>query len=65
MSVREYDLENERPIPLGRVAERKSGPEIEVAATEITPADGHPLAAFRRFRMDVELVEPHDEEVIR
>jgi hypothetical protein len=62
VSVREYDLENERPIPLGRAAER-SDSEAEAAAVEITPADGHPLAAFRRFRMDVVLVEPRDEEM--
>jgi hypothetical protein len=66
VSVRDhdYDLENERPIPLGRAAER-SDSEAAVAATQITPADGHPLAAFRRFRMDVVLVEPHDEETNR
>ncbi len=75
--MRDYDLENERPIPLGRAAERRSDPASAPAAsremaaassretTEITPADGHPLAAFRRFRMDVVLVEPHDEETNR
>ncbi len=63
--MRDYDLENERPIPLGRAAERKPDPGTEVGATEITPAAGHPLAAFRRFRMDVVLVEPHDEETNR
>ena len=75
--MREYDLENERPIPLGRAAERRSDPAsppvesggMEAAsrreAAEIMPAGGHPLAAFRRFRMDVVLVEPHDEEINR
>ncbi len=63
--MRDYDLENERPIPLGRAAERKRDQETEVETAEIMPADGHPLAAFRRFRMDVVLVEPRDEEVIR
>jgi hypothetical protein len=73
----DYDLQDERPIPLRRAAERgpdPASPPVERGETaaasrreaaEIMPADGHPLAAFRRFRMDVVLVEPHDEEVSR
>jgi hypothetical protein len=75
MSVRERDLMDERPIPLGRGAEREPvadprpagvavGADHGVRATaDVTSADfaalaGHPLAAFRRFRMEAEVVEP-------
>jgi hypothetical protein len=75
MSVRERDVLDERPIPLGRSAEREPVADprpagvaavvdhSEQAADDVTSADvlsldGHPLAAFRGFRMDVEVVEP-------
>jgi hypothetical protein len=81
VSVRECDLMDERPIPLGRVAEREPrgdappseeatltlAPDLGVMPTaatrgEISTAaaalDSPPLAALRRFRMEVEVVEP-------
>ncbi len=64
MSVRESELVDERPIPLGRQADpapagaRTVRVQAEGTAAEVTPLAGPPLAAFRRFRMEVEVVEP-------
>jgi hypothetical protein len=81
MSLRERDLMDERPIPLGRGAEREpvvdprpAGVAVgadhgeqaaagvraaaDVASADVVALAGHPLAALRGFRMQVEVVEP-------
>jgi hypothetical protein len=84
MSVREREMVDERPIPLGRGAEREPVADprpreavavavvadhgeqaaagvraaADVASADVVALAGHPLAAFRGFRMQVEVVEP-------
>jgi hypothetical protein len=80
MSVREREMADERPIPLGRESDADPRPRqavavavvadhgeqaaagaraaADMASAEVMPLDGHPLAAFRRFRMEVGVVEP-------